>query len=166
MFLLLFYYRTNDQLKALSQIISDDQLLILWEKLLFNLNEDLKRTQDHFIQLETLMNSRENKHNAYIKKLFEDMDTLLKDEKDRAVEEEAKKFKMYQEHIADELYKKNEDLRLLKEQKNQLDMKLTESLRQETKNKMLVKSVASEHVNIFNVNYYLLIHIIQLSYQE
>uniref|UniRef100_A0A8D8W2D6 Uncharacterized protein n=1 Tax=Cacopsylla melanoneura TaxID=428564 RepID=A0A8D8W2D6_9HEMI len=138
--------RTNGHLKELSQIISDGQLVTLWEKLLSCLNEDMKRTQEHIFQLENLMNTRETQHKSYVRKLFEDMETQLREEKDRVLEEEEKKLNAYKEQIAEELNRKAEDLRVLTEQNNQLDNKLTESNHQEHKYKMLVKTLTSDQV--------------------
>ncbi|KAI5711732.1 hypothetical protein M8J75_002782 [Diaphorina citri] len=135
---------TSERMKELSQIISDGQLLCLWEKLLSSLNDDMKRTQEHIFQLENLMNSRETQHKSYVRKLFEDVETQLREEKDRVLDEEASKLKAYKEQMTNELDRRAEDVRFLTEQNSQLEAKLTESMHQEHKYKMLVKHIASD----------------------
>lgn len=146
-----FPYRTSDHLREMSQLISDGQLLSLWERLLCGLNQDMKRTQEHMSHLETLMNTRESQHKSYVRKLFEDMETQLKEEKERVVEEETRKFNALREQIANELEKKAEDVKHLTEQNSQLDLKLSEALSQTQRYKTKLKQINCDQVD-YNIS--------------
>ncbi|KAL3842121.1 hypothetical protein ACJMK2_020172 [Sinanodonta woodiana] len=116
----------ENTIKALwSRLRRDDpELSAHFEDFLYKVSNDIKKSKENFNTLESALKSKSSAHDQEVKKLYEEMEFQIKQEKEKAVAEEQLKEKQMRETLERELREKDLALQDMLHKHQEMEEKL------------------------------------------
>ncbi|XP_046333193.2 EF-hand calcium-binding domain-containing protein 4B-like isoform X5 [Haliotis rufescens] len=120
------FFNDDDTIKALWVKLRADEPELLgdFEEFLNRVTSNIKQSQNDFESLETALRSKTNAHDEEVRKLYEEMETQIKQERDRILKEEKAKEKQLREEMEREIFEKDRQLQELLQKHQEMESQL------------------------------------------
>ncbi|XP_046543858.1 EF-hand calcium-binding domain-containing protein 4B-like isoform X2 [Haliotis rubra] len=120
------FFHDDDTIKALWVKLRADEPELLgdFEDFLIRVTNNIKQSQNDFDSLETALRSKTTAHDEEVRKLYEEMETQIKQERDQILKEEKAKEKQLRDEMEREIWEKDRQLQELLQKHQEMESQL------------------------------------------
>ncbi|XP_067656176.1 EF-hand calcium-binding domain-containing protein 4B-like isoform X2 [Haliotis asinina] len=120
------YFHDDETIKALWVKLRADEPELLgdFEDFLIRVTNNIKQSQNDFDSLEAALRCKTTAHDEEVRKLYEEMETQIKQERDRILKEEKAKEKQLRDEMEREIWEKDRQLQELLQKHQEMESQL------------------------------------------
>lgn len=122
----------------------DPDLASNFEDFVYRISNEIKKSKADFDTLESALRSKNSAHDEEVRKLYEEMEVQIKQEKDKILNEERSKERQLREAMENEIYEKDKQLQELMAKHAEMEEKLGYLNTIETETKIENEKLAKE----------------------
>ncbi|CAL1548121.1 unnamed protein product [Lymnaea stagnalis] len=131
-------FQDEDIIKAMWQKLHREEpdMASTFEDFIAKLASDIKKSKVDFQSLESALMSKNNEHEKEVKKLYEEMELQIKQERERILAEEKAKERQIRTELEQQLYEKEKQLQEILNRHQEMEQKLSQINNTEAKTKL------------------------------